>query len=193
MNKLLSVLVLVLGVQAKAGVLIEPFLGYDQTTLKNTDLSGTNSGATDSGTDYGARLGYRFNQGFWLAAEYTGGSGKSKSDIVGTADQDYTKTALGAVIGYDSGRFRFWGGYGFSDKITFKQTGSTDTDAAGTNLKVGLGFIAANHVSVNLEYIIPKYTKLTSSGVEYDVATLYSKFDTSGAMLSVSFPFDLTK
>lgn len=193
MNKILSLIVLVLGVQAQAGVLLEPFVGYDQTTQKTTDISGTNDGSTNSGMDYGARLGYKFGRGFWLAAEYTGGSGKSKSDTAGTPDSDYTRTALGAVIGYDFGRVNLWAGYGASDKVTIKQTGSADADVTGTNMKVGVGVKAANHVAINLEYGIPKYTKITTGGTEYTISNLYSKFDTSGAMLSVSFPFELSK
>lgn len=190
MKKLLSVVVFVLGAQAQAGILAEPFLGYDQSSIKSTDLGGTTGGAKNSGMDYGARIGYRFNQGVWVAAEYTGGSGTSKSEVAGNPDQDYTKTALGAVIGYNTGRLRFWGGYGISDAVKLK---TDNVDVTGTNMKLGFGFMATSHVSVNLEYIVPKYTKLKASGVEFDVKDVYSKFDSSGAMLSVSFPFDLTK
>lgn len=193
MIKLLSLLIFILGVQAKAGVFVEPFLGYDQSTLKTTDVGGTTDGSTNSGMDYGARLGYELNQGLWFAIDYTAGSGKSKSDTAGTLDSDYTKSALGAVIGYNVGRFSFWGGYGFSDSIKITQSGTADTDFSGTNMKVGFGIKAVPHVSVNLDYIIPKYTKITQSGVDYDVSTFYSKFDASGFMLSVSFPFELTK
>lgn len=193
MNKLLCVFIMVLGVQANAGFLAEPFVGYDQSTFKYTDIGGTSSGATSSGMDYGARLGYRFNQGLVLALEYAGGSGKSKSDTAGSTDSDYTKTAMGAIIGYDFGRFSIWGGYGFSDKLTIKTTGQTDTDYSGTNFKVGFGYKVVNHVSVNLDYIIPKYTKFTSSGTESDISTVFSKFETSGAMFSVSFPFSSGK
>ncbi len=189
MNKLLTILVLVFGVQAKAGFLAEPFIGYDQSTVKYTDIGGTSSGSTNSGMDYGARLGYRFNQGLLLAVEYAGGSGTNKSDTVGTADSDYTKAAMGAIIGYDFGRFSIWAGYGFSDKVTSKTTGQADSDMTGTNMKVGFGYKVVNHVSVNLDYIIPKYTKSISGGTETDLSTVFTKFDTSGAMLSVSFPF----
>jgi len=188
-SKLLCVFILVLGVQAKAGFLAEPFVGYDQSTLKYTDTGGTSSGSTSSGMDYGARLGYRFNQGLVLALEYAGGSGTTKSDTVGTADSDYTKAAMGVIIGYDFGRFSIWGGYGFSDKITSKTTGQADTDITGTNFKVGFGYKVVNHVSVNLDYIIPKYTKFTNSGTESDISTFFTKYDASGAMVSVSFPF----
>jgi hypothetical protein len=192
-KKLVSILIMLLGVQANAGFLAEPFIGYDQTTAKTTDVSATDGGSKNSGMDYGARLGFRFTQGYWVAAEYAGGSGTSKSDTTGTADMDYTRTALGAVFGYDYGQFGFWGGYGFSDKLTIKATGSTDTVFAGTNFKVGVGYRPMMHVSVNLEYVIPKYTKVTVNSVETDLSTFYTKFDTSGAMLSVSFPFDMSK
>lgn len=190
MKKLLSLVVLVLGVQAHAGVIVEPFIGYDSSSLKTTDIGGTTGSATNSGMDFGARLGYRFGQGFWVAAEYAGGSGKSKND---TTEQDYSKSAMSAVFGYDMGRFNVWAGYGFSDKITLKNSGSPDTDITGTNLKVGVGFEAVNHVALNLEYLMPKYTKLNAGSGDVTISDFYSKFDTSGVMFSVSFPFDLSK
>lgn len=193
MSKLLSVIVLFLGVQAHAGVFVEPFLGYDQSKLKTTDTSGATDGSTNSGMDYGLKLGYGLHNGLWFGIDYTGGSGKSKSDTAGTADSDYSKSAMGALIGYSTGRFSMWAGYGFSDKVTLKQTGSADTDITGTNMKVGFGYLAATHVAINFDYVIPKYTKMTQSGTEYDISSFYSKFDTSGMMLSVSFPFELSK
>lgn len=193
MNKVIAIIAMVIGFQANAGVLVEPYIGYDQSTMKNTTVGGVSDGATNSGLDYGARFGYRFSQGFWAAAEYAAGSGKSKSDTAGATDSDYSKTALGAVFGYNTGRWNFWAGYGFSDTLTVKQSGSADVDITGTSLKVGAGFRATPNVSVNLEYMMPKYTKMKSSGMEFDIDTIYSKFDTSGTMLSVSFPFDITK
>lgn len=193
MSKIISVIVLFLGVQAHAGIFVEPFLGYDQSTLKTTDTGGTTDGSTNSGMDYGLKLGYGLSNGLWFGVDYAGGSGKSKSDTAGTPDSDYSKSAMGALIGYSSGRFSVWAGYGFSDKITSKQTGSPDTDITGTNMKIGFGYLAASHVAINFDYIVPKYTKFTLNGTELDISTFYSKFDTSGMMLSVSFPFQLSK
>lgn len=192
MYKWLSLFILVLSFQAKAGVFVEPFLGYDQSTLK-VEASGISSGSTSSGVDYGLKLGYAFHQGFWLGVDYTGGSGTTKSDTAGVDNTDYSKTAIGALVGYSAGRFNFWAGYGFSDKVTVKSSGSPDTEMTGTNMKIGAGVLAVNHVAINLDYVIPKYTKSTTSGTESNISDTYSKFDTSGFMLSVSFPFDLTK
>jgi hypothetical protein len=192
MKKILATLVLFVGFQAHAAVLLEPFLGYNQSTL-NTTMSGTDTKYTNTGMEYGARIGYKFTQGFWIAGEYTGGSGKSKPDTAGATDNDYANTTLGAVFGYDYSHFRFWAGYGFSDKSTIKQTGQADADYTGTSMKVGLGFRPTQIVSINFEYIMPKYTKVSQSGTDYDVSTLFTKFDISGMALSVSFPFDLGK
>jgi len=194
MNKWLSLIILVFGFQAKAGLFVEPFVGYDQSTAKFELVSGLGGGtgsSKSSGMDYGLKFGYSFNGGLWLGLDYTGGSGTTKDDAGIQADSDYSRTAIGALLGYSAGRFNFWFGYGFSDKLTDKAAPSTEY--SGTNMKVGAGVALVNHVAINLDYVIPKYTKYTSSGVETDVSSTFAKFDTSGVMLSVSFPFDLTK
>lgn len=188
MNKLLCALILVLGVQAHAHVLFEPFVGYDQSKLSLTNNSTGDASYTNSGMDYGARLGYRFMGGFWIAAEYAAGSGTSKSGDTGGTNMDYSKSAVSAVIGFHVHRLRFWAGYGFSDKMTAKQSGVSNVDYTGTNIKVGVGYHLGLHTSLNFEYLMPKYTKMAQDGVSTDVSSQYSKFDTSGMMLSLSFP-----
>jgi len=180
--------------QARAGVLLEPFVGYGQTTVSTTDLSATDAQSKDSGLGYGSRLGYRFNQSFWIAAEYAAGNGTSKSSTPGIADMNYNNTAMSAVVGYDHNHFRVWAGYGFSDKVTLKDSSGTETNFSGTNYKLGVGLRPSTSFSVNFEYLIPKYTKYnTAGGADADVSTIYSKMDVSSMFLSVSFPFDLGK
>jgi hypothetical protein len=193
MSKFLSVLILFLGFQAQAGVFVEPFLGYDQSKLKTTTNGGAEGSSTNSGMDYGLKLGYGLSNGLWFGVDYIGGSGKSKGDEAGATESDYSKSAMGALIGYSKGRFSMWAGYGFSDKFTLKESGSADLDITGTNMRIGFGYLAASHVAINFDYVIPKYTKMAQSGNEATISDLYSKFDTSGMMLSVSFPFQLSK
>jgi len=196
MNRLLAVYILLVGVligfHANAGVLLEPFVGYDQETLAFTDTGGTEASSTNTGLDYGARIGYRFNPAWWVAAEYAAGSGTAKSSVAGSADSTYTKNAMGAVVGYEQGSFRFWGGYGLSHALTVK-TASSETKYSGTNYKLGVGYKATGSVSVNLEYLVPQYKTINSGGVDADMSTAYSKFNGTSTCLSVSFPFDLSK
>lgn len=186
---------LVIGVlmslQSQAGVLVEPFVGYDQEKTEATPTVGSDFTVTNKGLNYGARLGYRFSQGLWLAGEYTLGHGDSESSQAGASSSTYTKSIAGAVIGYDVNRFRFWGGYGFSAKSTVKDD-SGETDFTGTVLKVGAGYKALNRLSLNLEYVIPKFNEFEAGGIKGDISTVFSKFDSSAVSLSLSFPFDLS-
>lgn len=195
MKKFFAIYVLLMALQvqqADAGVLLEPFLGYDQAPMEVVTVTNTDVSATNSGLDYGARAGYRFSQGLWLSAEYSAGSGKGKSKVAGQEDSTYTKAAMSAVVGYDHRDFRFWGGYGVSDKMTFKDS-TGETNFSGTNYKVGFGYKAAPSVSVNLEYLVPSYTKYNTGGADADVSTMFSKMSGASTQLSVSMPFDLGK
>jgi hypothetical protein len=188
-------LTLLLGLQAKAGVLLEPYLGYDTGSLKMTSISsGTDTNVKNTGTAFGAQIGYRFPAMFWIAADVASLSGTSKPDDVTQTSSDYTGTAMGVVLGYQWHILRFWGGYGFDDKFTLKgDATSTDTVFKGTNMKLGIGVMPVNHVSINFEYIVPKYTKADTSGLtNVTLADFYSKFDTTVMRLGVSFPFDFS-
>jgi hypothetical protein len=193
MKTILTLVLALLCGQAFAGFMIDPFVGYDMGGIKATTTGG---GAVDlkaTGMSYGTRLGFRSMDGLSIAAEYTGGSGKLKDDsgaAVPLADEDYSHTATGIVLGYDRSMYRAWVGYGISDQLTEKGT-SSDTVYKGTNYKIGLGVMPIRHLSINFEYIVPKYTKVTvGSGAETDVSSSFSKFDTSVMSVSLSSPFD---
>lgn len=195
MSKFLSVLILVISFQIHAGIVLVPFLGYEQASLSVTDITGDSGTYKDSGPIYGARVGYKFGQAFWAAGEYTAGSGKSKVDNSSAAERDITKTIMGLVLGYDFGRVNVWAGYGSSDKLAYKEADGSTFEFTGGNTKIGIGYEAAMHVAINLEYIIPKYTKFSAPGIglEGDISTVYPKLDVSAIALSVSFPFEFGK
>lgn len=195
MKKVFMIYMVLLALQikeAQAGVLLEPFLGYDQAGMTVVTAGGTDVSSTNSGMDYGARAGYRFSQGMWLSAEYSLGSGNGKPKNAGQEDSTYTKSAMSALVGYDQGSFRFWGGYGVSEKLTFKDS-TGETNLMGTNFKAGFGYKPTPDFSVNLEYLVPKYTKFNTGGADADVDTAFSKLTGSSIQLSLSLPFDLSK
>lgn len=196
MKKLFAILafLMVLQVQhAYAGVLLEPVLGYEQTPMEVVTVSNTDVSSTSSGLNYGARAGFRFSQGMWVSGEFVMGSGNGKPKNAGQEDSTYTKSAMSAVVGYDHSNFRMWLGYGVTDKMTFKDS-TGETNFSGTNYKLGLGYKVVPSVSVNLEYLVPTYTKFNSNGgTDSDVSTMFSKMSGASTQLSVSMPFDLGK
>ncbi|MBL7543738.1 MAG: hypothetical protein JNL11_07965 [Bdellovibrionaceae bacterium] len=189
MKTLVTTFTIFFGIQCLAGFIVEPFLGYNTGSTKLTATTGEVAKSTNSGLDYGLRLGYLFGQSFWTAAEYTGGSGKDKGS---SSEEDYARTATGILVGYKVNKYNFWAGYGISDKVTYKLT-DAEIYYSGTNMKFGFGQFFANHVAVNVELIIPKYTKFGSGSRELNIADEFKGMDVTYASISVSFPFGYGK
>ncbi len=189
MKSFVSFAILLVGLQASAGFVAEPFLGYASGSTKATSLTGAEGSSTNTGIGFGVRAGYLFGQSFWASAEYTGGSGKDKDS---GGEQDYTRTATGVVFGYKIPKYNFWAGYGVSEKIAFKSD-SLDLYLSGTNMKFGFGYELGSRIYVNVELIIPTYKKFGNSTREFDISAAYSKLTASMAVISFSMPFGFGK
>lgn len=173
-----------------AGLIADPFVGLNTGSSNGTTIAGVKTGSNNSGLDYGLRAGYLFGQSFWTAIEYTGGSGKDKDS---SSETDYSRTATGLVLGYKlPNKYNIWLGYGVSDKITYK-TSLIDLYTSGTNLKFGFGYELAKNVAVNVEYVLTNYSKFGSGSTELNLKDVYSKYDVSFAVISISFPFGFSK
>lgn len=193
MKKVLAAVSLVLTMSsvAQAGILLEPYLGYETGAIEAEFISlpGTTLTNKSSGTAMGLRLGYQFLLP-WVALDYTTASGKYDKASLGT-DGNYSKSALGAVVGVDLPLIRGWLGYGFSNSMTAKPSTGGDTTFKGSYTKVGVGFGFIPFVSLNAEYQINKFDKYDSNGIETKVSDTYNKFDYNTVLVSVSVPFDL--
>jgi opacity protein-like surface antigen len=198
MKKIFAVLAVALGMSsaAHAGILVEPYLGYEMGDLKYKFAAGNSDQAdhTDStsGMAYGLRVGYKFLIP-WVALDYTGGTATVKPDPTGS-DYDLTKSSLGAVVGVSLPLIRAWAGYGFSNEITKKGTaGNPDAKFKGNYLKAGVGLGILPLVDINLEYKINDLKKvdLGAGAGDQDKSAIYdsNKYDT--IMISVSLPFNL--
>jgi len=196
MKKILAIIAVAIGMSstAHAGILIEPYLGYEMGDLKYKyvpAIGGPEFTDKASGVSYGMRLGYKFLLP-WIALDYSGGTATVKPDT-GT-DYDLTKSSLGAVVGVNLPLIRAWAGYGFTNEMTIKGTGgSNDTKLKGNYLKAGVGLGFIPFVSVNLEYKINELKKvdLGAGAGEIDKSLLYDSWKHDTIMLSVSVPFNL--
>ena len=178
MKKMWLVIALFLGFSgaAHAGVMIEPYLGYEMGTT-----SGSSPGKTTF-TNFGARLAWRAPLMFWAGLDANlGMSGQIKPDS--GSDYDAKRTTYYAVAGVDLPiLLRGWVGYGFSS--TLKMEDSVHSKSSGTTTKVGIGFTGLPFISLNLEYLKDNIDK-----VETDSGTVNSpNLDHSSYMLSVSLP-----
>jgi hypothetical protein len=192
MKNILALFAVIFGISSvsNASLMVEPYLGYEFGKQTNKAVGGSTETTSDSTNPaLGLRLGYSFMLP-WVALDYTMGSGTIKATA---GDTDFSRTSLAAVVGVDLPVLvRAWAGYGFTNDFTLKGSGGlSDTKVKGTYTKVGVGTTMLPFVSINLEYIMHKATKINLAGSgEVDVDTVYSTFDNNTYMLSVSLPLD---
>lgn len=192
MKKILALLAFAVGfsLSAQAGIMIEPYLGYETGDVKTKLKTGDTREYTDTtaGSALGLRLGYKFLLP-WAALDYTMGTGTYK-DESSNVSPDYSKTSMGAVVGVDLPIIRAWAGYGFSNEATIKYTGG-DVKLKGTYTKVGVGFTPLPLASLNVEYKINTYTKWETGGASFTVNDYYDTYSHNTIIASVSIPFNL--
>lgn len=190
------------GFSARAGIMIEPYLGYETGSqlAPATNSIGDNSGQI-SGMNYGARIGYMAPMLFWVALDGTAGSSKFKAGNTGTnvnfgtnMDADVSRTVAGLTVGVNLPiLLRVWAGYNFMDNFQNKLSSTSATDKyEGTSYKAGVGLKLIPFLSLNLEVIQRAYTK--ASGDSYTGSTTltsstrFSKLEQSSVLVSVSLP-----
>ena len=176
-KNLLVLLFFAFVMQAKAGVLIEPYVGYAMNGSIEVDVPGADE-EDYSGTTLGGRLGYQF-LGLFGGIDYR----LSNYDVDG---DELTESQYGIMVGYDFPILvRVWGEYILGGEGELDSTGSPKLkDPSGTIL--GVGFTGLPFVSLNLEMANYQYG-------EYDGALIDSGVDTdmSHILLSVSLPLNL--
>lgn len=176
MKKLLAAFAVVMGFASvsNAGLLIEPYLGYEMGTFKDAA-----EGKMD-GTALGARVAWTAPIFFWAGLDYTMGvSAKYKPDASGQADSDAKRSTLHAVVGVDFPiLLRAWVGQSLMNEVKLD-----DTTIKGSSTKLGVGFTGLPFISLNLEYIMETFDK-NSQG---DFAT---KPKNTAYLISVSLPWE---
>ena len=169
---------------AKAGLLIEPLVGYSMGTTK-TDNTGFSTEDLN-GTSYGGRLGYQ-NLGFQLGLDYL----NSSLNIDDSKFSTLKTSEWGGFVGFEFPiLLRVYAGYIFS------ATGETQYDAGagkgdldfqnGSGSKFGIGFTGLPFVDINLEYRKGTFGEYKYGGTKVEKDTDYSAY-----MISLSLPFVL--
>lgn len=177
---------------AKAGLMIEPYLGYDSSTLTlEQKSSGTDSGGKISGIRPGLRLGYTLPVFVWLALDY---SMMSSATVAGNTSSGDGKADLSDLF-FDVGfnfpiLARVWAGVGAMNSGTKKP----DSSGAASDLKfdgaikLGIGFKVFPMVSLNAEYYTMKVKELETSGTKIDIDSTYKTATNNGFLISLSVP-----
>jgi hypothetical protein len=169
----LAALLLVVG-EARAGVYIEPFVGYGVGDVKFTAAGPSGSatvGAKMKGLDYGGRVGLK-SMMFAVGGEYQ--ASDLKFDRGGS---NWKPVDIGAFIGvFAPLGFRAWFTYFISSKAA---------GVKGTGMKLGLGYRFLLHLAINAEYVKRDYK------IESVTTTSTLKTDDSVYGVSLSLPFSL--
>lgn len=189
MKSYLLALALFVAPTAHAGILLEPYIGYESGKLTaESSFVAFNTVYTTSGAVLGGRIGYTFPILFWAGLDYsltTGGNGKSDNPLL--ENNTYTRSNLYAVAGFDFPiLIRAWFGYGLMNEATAKTSTLTSKLSGGQNSKLGIGFTGLPFVSINLEGYFHKPNK--SDGNDLAAGESYND---AGFTLSASLPFDL--
>lgn len=168
---------------AKAGLLLEPVLGYSMGKFEIDDVD--TSEEKTNGVSMGGRLGYQ-NLGFQLGVDYLRSS-------MNVDDNDFKEDLVTSEWALFAGfefpiLLRVYAGYIFS------ATGESETDTGsgredlkfsdGTGMKLGVGFTGLPFVDINVEYRKGTYgeDKIGATKTERDT-------DFSAIMIGVSLPF----
>lgn len=168
---------------AKAGFLLEPYLGiHVNSTYVNNDCSSNCDGSL-SGTALGGRAGFQ-QLGFMF-----GVSGKRATfEVEDSTQGDLTTTTLGLFVGYDFPiMLRVWGEYLLTGTGVYTDDASNTQLNAGSGTTLGIGYKAFPFVSLNLEIGSINFNELTSD----TVSSQSMNTDFSTYLLSVSIPLSL--
>lgn len=178
MKKLFAVCALVLGFgsAANAGLLLEPYLGYEMGTVKD------NAAGKMNGTLLGARVAWTAPLMFWAGLDYaTTVSANFDSDTNGVADSDAKRSTLWAVVGVDFPiLLRGWVGYGLMNEIKLSDY---DNKLKGKSTKLGLSFTGLPFICLNLEYLMENFD-------EQSAGSLSPEAKNTAYVLSVSLPWE---
>jgi hypothetical protein len=201
MKHLLILLMLTFSLTARAGIWIEPYLGYNigsyEQTISNAGASNGTFKLKYTDPAYGLKLGYNFIA-MVVGFEYQLGTADTEFDSSSTPSvtantpvTKYDTTSTGVFVGFTGlPLLNFWASYQFD--VTWED--SDNDELSGSGYGVGAGFTGLPFLSINLDY--KSYTLDESKdGTTGIVTTLPSnqltEITSKVIMLSVSLPFDL--
>lgn len=165
---------------AKAGILIEPVVGFNAAS--KIDIKDGESYSGGLGLGYGGRVGYQ-NLGFQLGLDFL----KSSIDM---DDKDFKKnvdaTEWAAFVGFEFPILvKVYAAYIFSAEGDSKNALGKIKLEDGTGVKLGVGFTLLPFLDINLDYRRGTYDKTKVGGLNL------GESDFSAYMLSLSLPINL--
>lgn len=197
-KSILAVLMLV-GAQANAGFLFEPYAGYTMGDLKIrtsanyplVDLQNKTFSGSIDGFAFGAKLAYTFGGGFFLGGEYQAARAKEKLSNDSEAT-DWKNTSIFGILGYQMRNgLRLSYGMTVTPHISEEAGDPDPTIYEGNAQKLSLGFRYNTPFAINVDYVIYELDKFKSGSTVGKVKDRFDKFNYTAFLLSISFPFEV--
>lgn len=192
MKRILFALTLFTCSVANAGLLVEPFVGFN--IASGEDGANPKTEYDQSAPFYGARLGYQV-MGLMAGLDYTKGMEAELEEKTGsnTSRADVDQQTMGIFVGYNLPvMLRAWVAYHFSSKLEYQNTAAVGDELKGKGYGLGVGFTPLPLVSLNLEYRMLTFDeyKNASTGTTTALSGV-NEIDYNQIMFSVSVPLDL--
>lgn len=167
-------IIIVSTTSARAGVAVEPFVGYATGEWKQGSTS-----AKHSGVGYGARLGWDFGM-VRVGGSYLGGT---TTDTASPISNKIAQQDIGAFVEADFSRVVVRLGYGATSQGIFTPSTGTANTWKGTSMNAGIGVELINHINFNIDYVSTSHDQLNG-------ATVANKLTNNFFVVGVSFPFE---
>lgn len=175
---------------ARAGILLEPYVGYTYGQIKTKTVAGTENASDNNNLVIGGRAAYVFTVAM-VGLDYAMNvAGRAHNTTSGT-DYDWSQSTLWLIGGAQLPLIRAYAGYGLMNTGTANSSTTTKL-MDGDAFKLGAGYTGFPMIAINLEYWMASYKKMSINGTESDIPNaLFDKATNDLVVVSVSMPFEL--
>lgn len=191
--KLLFALAIVVGFSqsAKAGFMVEPYLGMLVNSTGTTNDCSSNCDDEITGNAIGAKIGYK-QLGFSFGLDYQMTTGTSTNEASGSSEFDLSISEYGLHVGYDFPiLFRVYATYWLNSDYNISSGSNEYTLNKASGYTLGVGYSVLPMVALNLELKNVDYSEL-----DYDVngssgTGAETDYSVNFMTLKLSIPFSI--
>jgi hypothetical protein len=151
---------------AHAGVMFEPYIGYEVGNYEGgngINKTSNSTSSSESGMAYGARLGYMTMLGFGFGAEYMGTS----LSLSNSGSSTQSGSDIGAYLEFKFPAFlKIYATYFVSSSASITNQTS---NFSGNGEKVGIGITTLPFININFEIVNRDFSKEGSQTLSTDL------------------------
>ncbi len=177
-------LILLFSLSSQANLIMEPFLTYESGSVKGTENFGAQT-TTDkdlTGHTAGVLFSFAVYKGLGLNVVYGQSSTTLESN---NTKQDVTFRDYGPYFAIPiNERWNLWFSYIISNSNNYTKQTASNGKINGTGMRYGVGFMAAPHVRLNLEFQNINYDNVNGGNSTDEVA-----LSRRSLLFTIGFPF----